>query len=113
MAVLSNRLILYGEDKRTANKKFYYSKIPKTSWYVHHHFSNSSLVMTKIQEDEYEVIDGSLIIGSPVSDLIADSPTSTVAISSTNIQTDITSEVRIFYSIFRFLFGLTQLKDMI
>ena len=61
--------------------------------------------MTRLSKNEYEIVDCSLILGLTSSIPIADSPTSTNALTTLTVHTDLESNVSIHLSTFRFHIG--------
>ena len=87
-------MIIYGEYDSGPNKFFYYAKVPMTSSYVYQHLSNTTFSLEKIRGDDYEMVDGSFILGSSVSVLISNDSTSDSSFASYNLNSETFSEVK-------------------
>ena len=88
-------MIIYGEDENSGLKYYYHLLVPTTNLHVHPDIENITIVITKLSNSEYEVINGTLVLG--INDSVSNTNFSTVDSVITNLisVTDTVYDVRL------------------
>ena len=88
-------MIIYGEDENSGLKYYYHLLVPTTNLHVHPDIDNITIAITKLSNSEYEVINGTLVLGNNDSVLCTNSPTSDNIIANLISETDTVYNVRL------------------